>query len=58
MKRNCKIDILKGIAILLVVIGHTGFAGTRYIYIFHMAVFLWLQASFLETNRPNPHPLY
>ena len=34
-----EIDILKGIAIILVVIGHTRVPGNSFIYLFHMAVF-------------------
>ena len=39
-KRNEIIDILKGIAICLIVLGHTHFIGTQYIYLFHVAVFI------------------
>ena len=38
-KRIPEIDILKGIAIILVVIGHTRVPGNSFIYLFHMAVF-------------------
>lgn len=38
-KRIQEIDILKGIAIILVVIGHTRVPGNSFIYLFHMAVF-------------------
>lgn len=34
-----EIDILKGIAIILVVIGHTRVPGNSFIYLFHMVVF-------------------
>lgn len=37
--RNNQIDILKGIAIILMVLGHCGFPFTNYIYLFHMSVF-------------------
>lgn len=33
------IDILKGLGILLMVIGHTGFQHKSFIYMFHMALF-------------------
>lgn len=39
-KRLPEIDILKGIAIILVVIGHTFPPFREYIYLFHIAVFL------------------
>lgn len=38
-KRNPVIDVLKGLGIILMVIGHSGFPFTRFIYLFHMAVF-------------------
>ena len=38
-KRIPELDILKGIAIALVVIGHTRVSGNSFIYLFHMAVF-------------------
>ena len=39
MKRDEQIDIIKGLAILLMVLGHSGFRYTNFIYLFHMAVF-------------------
>ncbi len=53
MKRNAKIDILKGIAILLVVLGHTYFAGTRYIYLFHMAAFFIASGYFYKEHHSD-----
>lgn len=38
-KRNPVIDILKGLGIILMVAGHSGFLFTRFIYLFHMAIF-------------------
>lgn len=38
-KRVPELDILKGITIALVVIGHTRVPGNSFIYLFHMAVF-------------------
>lgn len=37
--RDCRMDIVKGIAITLMVIGHTAFPFKSFIYLFHMAVF-------------------
>ena len=48
MQRIDSIDILKGIGILLVVLGHTRFAGTSYIYLFHMAVFFMASGYFYK----------
>lgn len=38
-KRNPVIDILKGLGIILMVAGYSGFPFTRFIYLFHMAIF-------------------
>lgn len=38
-KRNDAIDILKGIGILLVIVGHTYGPMTNFIYLFHMPIF-------------------
>lgn len=40
-KRNLVIDILKGLGIILMVAGHSGFPFTRFIYLFHMAIFFY-----------------
>lgn len=37
--RDIYVDIIKGIAIILMVMGHTAVSFTRFIYLFHMAVF-------------------
>lgn len=37
--RNNILDILKGIGIILIVLGHTGFKYNNFIYLFHMAIF-------------------
>lgn len=37
--RDPIIDILKGVGIILMVAGHCGFPFTRFIYLFHMAIF-------------------
>ena len=41
-KRETSIDILKGIAIILMVIGHSGVSEglERFVYLFHMSVFV------------------
>lgn len=39
MARNKEIDIMRGLCIILMVIGHSGFLYKDYIYLFHMAVF-------------------
>lgn len=41
-----EMDILKGIAIILVVVGHTKVPGSSFIYLFHMAVFFIVSGYF------------
>lgn len=38
-KRNIEIDLLKGIGIVLMVMGHANAPGKNFIYLFHMAIF-------------------
>lgn len=42
MSRNKKIDIVKGIGIIFMVLGHCGAPFTQFIYLFHIGVFLLL----------------
>lgn len=37
--RITEIDVIKGICIILMVVGHSGSPITKWIYLFHMAVF-------------------
>ena len=39
IKRNISIDIIKGIGIVLMVLGHSQFPLTHFIYLFHMPIF-------------------
>lgn len=48
-KRDISIDILRGIAIVMVVIGHSGFKYTKYIYMFHVPLF-FLISGFLRSR--------
>lgn len=50
MSRNKTIDIMKGIAIILMVLGHSGFLYERWIYQFHMALF-FVVAGFCYNDR-------
>ncbi|OMC93818.1 acyltransferase family protein, partial [Paenibacillus odorifer] len=49
-KRYDFIDIARGILIILVVIGHSGSLFTPYIYLFHMAAFIFL-SGYLFKNK-------
>lgn len=39
MKRDKRIDIVRGLSMVLIVLGHSGFPKTSYIYLFHVSVF-------------------
>ena len=53
MNRDRKIDILKGIAILLMVLGHAKFPGTDFVYMFHMAVFFMASGYFIKEKNSD-----
>ena len=55
MERNNTIDILKGIAILLVVFGHICWEGVSHEYLwgFHMAIFFFASGIFFSTKKYN-----
>lgn len=48
--RNIVIDLVKGLAIILMVLGHTGFIYTRAIYLFHMPVFFLASGYLFQTS--------
>ncbi len=49
-KRNNLIDVLKGLLIILVVVGHTNTVFTKWIYSFHMAAFFAI-SGFLWNDK-------
>ena len=49
--RNNRIDVMKGIAIILMVMGHSGFYFTSFIYLFHMAVFFMISGYLFRAER-------
>ena len=51
-QRDAVLDAMRGIGIVLMVAGHSGFAGTDFIYLFHMALFFMLSGIF--SVRPGP----
>ena len=50
-QRDPVIDSMRGIGIVLMVLGHSGFPGTDFIYLFHMALFFML--STLSSAKPS-----
>ena len=51
--RDDRIDMVKGIAIILVVLGHSGFPLTHWVYLFHMAVFFICAGYFITEKNYN-----
>ena len=45
-----EIDILKGLAIILIVLGHCNFPYKYFIYLFHVAVFIMCSGYFYKTS--------
>lgn len=52
-ERNLYMDIVKGIGILLVVIGHCETPIGRYIYLFHMPLFFFISGYFYKDKYSN-----
>ena len=51
-QRDPVIDSMRGIGIVLMVLGHSGFPGTDFIYLFHMALFFMLSGCPLCWQTP------
>lgn len=52
-RRDPVIDSMRGIGIVLMVLGHSGYPGTDFIYLFHMALFFML-SGWLFSLRGGP----
>lgn len=50
-KRESIIDILKGIGIILIVLGHTNFPYTHFIYLFHVELFIIASGYFFKDDK-------
>lgn len=48
------IESLKGIGIILVVLGHTFWGGTKVIYAFHMPLFFFVSGMLFKEETRNP----
>ena len=57
-QRDPVIDSMRGIGIVLMVLGHSGFPGTDFIYLFHMALFFMLSGWFFSLRGGPVHPLF
>lgn len=49
--RNVQMDILRGIGIILVVLGHSGFPATHFVYLFHLAIFFIVSGYFFKEEH-------
>lgn len=50
--RDVRVDILKGLGIILMVMGHSGFPFTDFIYLFHMAIFVMASGFCWNVGKP------
>lgn len=48
--RNLQMDILRGIGIILIVLGHSGFPNTHFLYLFHLAIFFIVSGYFFKED--------
>lgn len=53
IQRNVLFDVMRGIAIILVVVGHAGISSLEwnFIYSFHMPLFFFISGYFLKTDK-------
>ena len=51
--RSVEIDLIKGLAIILMVIGHTETPAQNFIYLFHMAVFFMASGSLYQESASD-----
>lgn len=51
--RNPIIDIIKGLGIIMMVAGHSGFPFTNFIYLFHMAIFFIASGFCFKSDSSN-----
>ncbi len=54
-RRDPVLDSMRGIGIVLMVLGHSGFPGTDFIYLFHMALFFMLSGWFFSLQGGLAH---
>ena len=54
-QRDPVLDSMRGIGIVLMVLGHSGFPGTDFIYLFHMALFFMLSGWFFSLRGGPVH---
>lgn len=50
-QRDAVLDAMRGIGIVLMVVGHSGFGGSDFIYLFHMALFFMLSGYFFRLGE-------
>ena len=55
MERNTRLDIVRGLLISLVVLGHCGCPLTHFIYLFHVAVFFMVSGFVYKSDYSNSY---
>lgn len=48
--RNAQIDIIRGIAIILIVLGHTNSPASHFVYLFHVSIFIFVAGFLWDSN--------
>lgn len=48
--RNVQMDIVKGIGIILIILGHSSFPYTHFLYLFHLAIFFIVSGYFFKED--------
>lgn len=51
LSRNIQIDIIKAVGIILVVMGHSSFPHTHFVYLFHLAIFFIATGYFFKEDH-------
>lgn len=54
LSRNPQLDFLRGAAMFLVVLGHSGFCGSQFIYLFHVPAFFIVSGALFKVKEQKP----
>ena len=57
MKRSEYFDIVRGLAILMIVLGHTNLYAGAFVYLFHMELFFFVSGWFFSVEKYGADPL-
>lgn len=56
--KRCYFDIVKGIAILSIVIGHTCHFMSRFVYLYHIVIFFFVSSYLFSEKKYGNRPVY